>query len=314
MYDRGSFRAHSLGARAISVGNITTGGTGKTPIVALVAELLAAAGETPCILTRGYGRRDEGKRVLVSDGQAVLVDAVTGGDEPVELAHKLLHKAAVVADPDRVAAAAWALKELAATAFVLDDAFQHRRAARDVDIVCMDATDPFGGEALLPAGRLREPLEGLKRANAVIITRSDLADTSETRKRIRELAPLAKVFTARSRIANFTRIDGLDAARPLNAFAFCGLGNPCQFERQLVSEGLDVKGIRAFRDHHRYRQSDINEIEIVAREAGAEYLVTTGKDAVKLDGMQFSIPCLVARAEIEIDDSESFRRLITASS
>jgi len=314
MYDRGSFRAYSLGAGTISVGNITTGGTGKTPIVALVAQLLAAAGEKPCILTRGYGRRDAGKRVLVSDGSQVLVDALTGGDEPVELAYLLLGKAAVSADADRVAAAEWAADNLGVTAFVLDDGFQHRRAARDVDIVCIDATDPFGGGELLPAGRLREPLEGLNRADAIIITRADLADTRQTKERVQELARDAKIFLARNRIAKFTQLNGRDADRPSNVFPFCGLGNPGQFERQLVSEDLHITGFRAFPDHHGYRQSDVNEMELAAKDAGAECLLTTGKDAVKLGGLEFSIPCLWARIEVELDDLESFRRLITSSS
>ena len=314
MYDRGSFRAHSLGARTISVGNITTGGTGKTPVVALVAELLGQAGEKPCILTRGYGRRDAGKRVLVSDGGAVLADAAAGGDEPVELAQKLLGMAAVIADADRVAAAEWALEELGVTAFVLDDGFQHRRAARDVDIVCIDATDPFGGGELLPAARLREPLDGLRRADAIIITRADLADTAETMARVRELAPNAKVFKARNRITKFTTPEGSDAPRPTSSFAFAGLGNPDQFALQLKNEGLDIAGFRAFPDHYRYRQSDVNEMELAAKGAGAECLLTTGKDAVKLAALRFSIPCLVARIDIELDDIEGFRRLVTSSS
>jgi tetraacyldisaccharide 4'-kinase len=314
MYDRGSFRAHSLGARTISVGNITTGGTGKTPVVAMVAELLAEAGEKPCILTRGYGRRDAGKRVLVSDGITVLSDAATGGDEPVELAQMLLGRAAVVADADRVAAAEWVLAHLGVTAFVLDDGFQHRRAARDIDIVCIDATDPFGGGELLPAGRLREPLEGLKRADAIIITRADLAETAETENRIREVASDVKIFKAANSIAGFTRIDGSVFPMPTNAFAFCGLGNPGQFEQQLENRGLVLKGVRTFPDHHRYRQIDIDEIERAAKDAGAESLITTGKDAVKLDGLQFSMPCCIARIKIELDDREDFRRLVTASS
>ena len=135
LYDRDIFKSYSLGARTISIGNITTGGTGKTPLVAYVAKILAEAGEKVCILTRGYGR-DSAGRVLVSDGEKVLVDARTGGDEPVELARKLIGRAIVVADADRVAAAKWAKEKFGITAFVLDDAFQHRRARRDLDILC----------------------------------------------------------------------------------------------------------------------------------------------------------------------------------
>ncbi|HEX6125818.1 MAG TPA: tetraacyldisaccharide 4'-kinase [Pyrinomonadaceae bacterium] len=174
MYDRGVFRTYPLGARTISIGNITTGGTGKTPLVVHVAELLADAGEKVCILTRGYGRENARLRVLVSDGDKVLVDAHKGGDEPVEMGQRLLGKVAVVADANRVSAAAWAKDKLRITAFVLDDGFQHRRAKRDLDIVCIDAMNPFGGGRVLPAGDLREPLRNLARADAIVITRSDV--------------------------------------------------------------------------------------------------------------------------------------------
>jgi len=169
LYDRGILKSHSLGARTISIGNITAGGTGKTPLVAYVAELLADAGEKVCILTRGYGRKNERDRVVVSDGTNVLVDAATGGDEPVELAQRLLGKSVVIADADRVAAARWAKKQFGITAFVLDDAFQHRRARRDLDIVCVDATNPRGG-------LLRESFANLVRADVIIITRADLVE------------------------------------------------------------------------------------------------------------------------------------------
>ena len=149
LYDRGIFKSHDLGAHTISIGNITTGGTGKTPLVAYVAEMLANRGERVCVLTRGYGRESSG-RVLVSDGTAPMVDSRTGGDEPVELATRLAGKAMIVADADRVAAAAWSIEKFGVTRFVLDDAFQHRRAKRDIDIVCIDATDPCGSGRVLP--------------------------------------------------------------------------------------------------------------------------------------------------------------------
>ena len=177
LYDRGILKTHSLGARTISIGNITTGGTGKTPLVAHVASILSVNGEKVCILTRGYGRDNPGDRVLVSDGTNILVDARTGGDEPVELGRKLLGKAIVVADADRVSAARWAKEEFGITAFVLDDGFQHRRVKRDLDIVCIDATNPFGRGMMLPAGALREPLENLSRADAIVLTRANQVES-----------------------------------------------------------------------------------------------------------------------------------------
>ena len=170
-YEKGIFESFSLGVPVISIGNITMGGTGKTPLVAYVAELLDRKNETVCIISRGYGRSNPGKRVLVSDGKALLTGPKNAGDEPYELAQKLLNKAIVISDADRVAAAAWAKEEFDVTVFVLDDAFQHRTARRDLDIVCIDAMNPFR--------LLREPLENLARADAIVITRSDLAEDIE---------------------------------------------------------------------------------------------------------------------------------------
>lgn len=307
LYDRGVLKSHSLGARTISVGNITTGGTGKTPLVAYVAEILAEAGEKVCILTRGYGRQSSG-RVLVSDGERVLVDARTGGDEPVELGQKLIGRAIVVADADRVSAAAWAKEQFAVTAFVLDDAFQHRRAKRDLDIVCIDATNPFGNERMLPAGRLREPLPNLARAGAIVITRSDLAsDISELRSRTAAVNPTAAIFLAVTRITNIEAI-----ARDGAAFAFCGLANPDNFFELLRRNGIALKGTKSFPDHHYYTQEEISDLERRAREAGAGVLLTTVKDFVKLADLRFDLPCQQVEIRTEVDKPEAFRRMITS--
>ena len=329
LYDRDMFQSHDLGVKTISVGNITTGGTGKTPLVAYVAGMLADAGEKVCILTRGYGRAAPRSRVLVSDGIQVLVDARMGGDEPVELARKLIGKAVVISDPDRVAAAAWAKDKFAVTAFVLDDGFQHRRVKRDLDIVCIDATDPCGGGRVLPAGRLREPFANLSRANAIVITRTDLVDSlDETITRVRKRNPDAPLFKSEMRITSVTRVDrneqiGLGTLSgpkgTLRLLAFCGLGNPESFFRQLRSWLASIDGqcelaeARAFPDHHSYTQAEIAEIEQQARAAGAGYLITTSKDGVKLGGLEFGLPCLVTGIEVSIDDPQRFRDLVLSS-
>jgi tetraacyldisaccharide 4'-kinase len=308
LYDRGVLKSHSLGARTISIGNITTGGTGKTPLVAYVAEILADAGEKVCILTRGYGRKSSG-RVLVSDGENVLVDARAGGDEPVELAGKLMGKAIVIADADRVSAAAWAKERFGVTAFVLDDAFQHRRAKRDLDIVCIDATNPFGNERMLPAGRLREPVPNIARASAIVITRSDLAgDVSELRSQIATLNPTAPVFLAKTRITNLEPI-----GPERTAFAFCGLANPDNFFELLRRNDIGLKGTRTFPDHHYYTQEEVTELERRTRETGAEVLLTTVKDGVKLANLRVGLPCQTVEIRTEVDNAEAFRTMITSS-
>lgn len=350
LYDRGTFASHSLGARTISIGNITVGGTGKTPLVALIAEMLAENGEKVCILTRGYGRENPKDRVLVSDGQNVLVDAKIGGDEPVELANKLIGKAVVIADADRVAAAKWALEKFGITAFILDDGFQHRRTKRDLDIACIDATDPFGGGEILPAGRLREPCGNLQRADAVVITRADLSENIENlRSEISNFNSRAPVFLAQNAITrvvpleefhaktqsyqsdetsslemDWTRLraegDPANIDEEVRVMAFCALGNPDSFYH-LIDGEFDKKSMdefdsgimKKFPDHHFYLQPDIDRLEKQARECKMDVFVTTAKDAVKLKDLKFEIPCYVIEIEPVITNMDAFRALVTAS-
>ena len=331
-YDRGLFASHDLGARTISVGNMTTGGTGKTPIVAYVAKLLADNGETVCILTRGYGRDDPHDRVLVSDGTKALVDTRKGGDEPVELARQLIGKAIVLADADRVAAARWAHETYDVTTFVLDDGFQHRRANRDLDIVCIDATDPFSGGRMLPAGRLREALPNIRRADAVIITRADqVTSVNAIQERIRHYNPHAAIFVSETIIVELTAIEDFEngirsspgiehstratAGEPLRSLAFCGLGNPEAFFSTVRSmSGQDAPTAeRKFPDHHRYTQADIESLQQQARDSGAAALITTAKDAVKLTDLRFDIPCFVAEIDVRIDHRDAFRDLVLST-
>ena len=316
LYDRGWLAAHDLGAPAISIGNITAGGTGKTPVVALVAGLLIENGEKVCILTRGYGRREPAKRVVVSDGSSILADAETGGDEPVELARRLGGKAVIVTDRDRVAAAKFARSEFGVTCFVLDDGFQHRRAARGLDIVCIDATDPFGGGELLPAGRLRESPANLRRADAVIITKAEAAaDLAKLEQEIRRFAPEAAIFRAESGISGFTELSAFLAGEnvssnrelPGPAFAFCGLGNPSHFFKTLVEAGIELAGTRAFRDHQRYTQAEAELLNEAAKNARATAFVTTAKDAVKFQNLSFGLPCFVAELGTAAFPADAFQ-------
>lgn len=321
LYDKGIFETFDLGARTISVGNITTGGTGKTPLVAYIARILAERGERVCILTRGYGRKNPRSRVLVSDGEKVLADATASGDEPFELAHKLLGKAIVIADADRVAAAEGAKRKFGVTAFVLDDGFQHRKVKRDLDIVCIDATNPFGGGKMLPGGRLREPVSYLARSNVFVITRANLVlpdKISNLKSEISDLSKDAAIFMAGNAVSCLVPIEDfrersrkhtgkMEYAR---SFAFCAIGNADNFFDQLKKEKFDVAGTFAFRDHHIYSQHDVDEINKQARVAAAEILVTTAKDAVKLSNLKFEIPCFVVEIDVQIDDPEGFKRLL----
>ena len=319
LYEKGVFEVFDTRVRVISVGNITAGGTGKTPLVAYIAGFLAERGEKVCILTRGFGRLDPKKRVVVTDGERILSDAEHAGDEPFELANKLLGRAIIIADADRVAAAKWAIRKFSVTVFLLDDGFQHRKIRRDLDIVCIDATDIFKDAKMLPAGRLREPLLGLQRADAVVITRSNLVgNISNLRSEISELNAEIPVFAAANRISSIVPLSEFSSTTQQKkttiagkkAFAFCGLGNPDNFFEQLRQEKVSVLGSKAFRDHHHYSEIDVLEIEELARDCTADILLTTAKDAVKLASLKFSIPCFVVEIEMDLDDDHLFKSLL----
>ena len=326
LYRRGSLRVHKLGAPVISVGNLTTGGSGKTPLVEWLARHLARENRRPCILTRGYGRANANERVLVSDGEQVLVDALQGGDEPCLLAESLLGLAAVISDADRVAAAHWALVNLHSDLFILDDGFQHLRVARDLDIVTVDATNPWGGGRLLPYGRLREPVRELARADCCVITRAEQAtDIDSLRAEVKRRSGDRRVFLSRTRTTGLRPLAALpliEAERagttsllplsemPKQVAAFCALGNPQAFFAQLQSQGCVPIYTRAFTDHHFYTQSDVKALEHEAQARDAQALLTTAKDEVKLRALRFRLPCYVVEIELEFDDEAAFRQLV----
>lgn len=314
LYARGTLRSEPLGAPTVSVGNITVGGTGKTPLVALVAGILFEEGRRVGVISRGYKRRRENELVLVSDGTEILEDASEAGDEPVELASKLRGRAIVVADADRVRAGRWAVEKFGVDAFVLDDAFQHLRAGRDLDIVTIDATDPFGNGLTLPAGILREPLGNLARADLFVVTRSDLADDpEETAERIREHNPHAPIIRSRSRTVRLAPLEGSAGDTRTGRFlAFCALGNPDNFFDQMIREGRSVVATERFRDHHFYTPKDIRRLEKKAAASGAGALLTTAKDAVKLRGLGLTLPCFVAETEPVLEDEKKLREMIRA--
>jgi tetraacyldisaccharide 4'-kinase len=328
LYRKNWLKSHDLGALVVSVGNLTVGGTGKTPLVAFVAKILAENNHKVCILTRGYKRANPSERVLVSDGTKVLVNAKSAGDEPFLLALELIGEAAVIADKNRVAAGMWAKENLGATAFVLDDGFQHLQLKRDLDIVTVDATNPFGNGRLLPAGILREPLASLKRADAIVLTRTKLSnEISNLKLKIAKFNSLAPILSSNTKtielksLAEFLRFPakagntqsgkkGQKAKDKGQFFAFCALGNPRGFFEHLRGENFQLRATKIFPDHHAYSQKNVAAIENAARAAGAEVLLTTAKDAVKLGSLSFSLPCLVVEIEVEFDDETILRAML----
>jgi tetraacyldisaccharide 4'-kinase len=322
LYQRETFASADFGVKTISVGNITVGGTGKTPLVAYIAEKLMEQGEKVCILTRGYGRDNPKERVLAADGEKILADARDAGDEPFELAKKLAGRAIIISDAKRAEAGKWAREKFGVTTFVLDDGFQHLQVKRNLDIVLLDATNPFGNGSLLPAGILREPVESLANADAVVITRANLAaDVSEIKEKVLQINPNCKIFVSRSKFGGWINLKEIllpetkavaANIKNLKSFAFCALGNPDNFFVQLRQENFNLAYSRTFPDHHIYRQNEIQKIERDAIRKGADILLTTVKDAVKLTHLKFNLPCFVIENGLIFEDESAFIELINS--
>lgn len=316
LYNSGRFRVHDPGVPVISIGNLTTGGTGKTPLVEWIASELAQTGRRVCVLTRGYGRRSAGTRVIVSDGNEVISDAARAGDEALLLAERLKGQAAVISDADRVSAARWAVENFQSDVLVLDDGFQHLRLARNLNILTIDATNPWGNGKLLPAGSLRESPAELSRAQCIVITRADDPDqTEQLRREIDAQRKDCPVFCSRMRLSGLRPQPGqpLIAAEEIRASrtaAFCGLGNPEAFFALLRRGGYQLAHTQIFRDHHWYTQTDIDRVVRESVSRGAQILLTTAKDEVKLRSLNFDIPCYTADIAIEIENQEKLRELI----
>ena len=310
LYRRGSLQSFAVAAPTISVGNLTTGGTGKTPMVAWISRRLADKGLSVCVLTRGYGRPNPAQRLLVSDGRQIFTDASQAGDEALMLANYLIGQAAVICDADRVAAAGWAIENLNSNVFVLDDAFQNLRIHRDLNIVTIDATRPWPAQRVLPAGNLREPAQALERADCIVLTRYDQTQHADIASQI-EQATSALVLKSRMKIMGIRPLKQEANAPSLKAVAaFCAVGNPEAMFESLRREKFDVRHTIAFRDHYQYSQNDIDKVCRAAIAAGAESLITTAKDAVKLQSLRFDLPCYVLEVELEIENDKRLLELI----
>ena len=276
-YGQGIFPSHDLGRPTISVGNLTTGGTGKTPVVCWLAEALRASGRRPAILLRGYA-------------------AVNGVSDEAMLLHRAVNRSGelavpVEANPSRVAGAEAVLKHHPGTdVFLLDDGFQHRRARRQFNLVLISATCPFGFGHVLPRGLLREPVSGLKRADAVLITRQSLASL----ERLQEIEgivhrhnPVVPIFRA-DHVATSVRYPAADRRVGLPELAttpvmlLTGIGDPAAFERQVAAAGCRVVDRQFFPDHHAFTARELHAVGERANAAGAELMLTTEKDWVKL--------------------------------
>lgn len=285
-YAAGLFRTEQLPCRVISVGNITLGGTGKTPTVISIAGLLAKSGKRPLVVSRGYGRTDESRVTVVSDGASCIVDPASGGDEPALIAERL-PQVPVVAGSDRYRAGTFALERFQPDVVVLDDGYQHIRLGRDLNIVLVDGADPFGNGRLFPAGILREPLDALHRADLVMITREDQASDLAALKETIGKHTTAGIFTARYAPRDCVNLASgetmpLESLKGAALFTFAGIARPESLAMLLRSLGAEVKGLRSFPDHHPYSRKDLEDMIAEASDSGAKMLMTTEKDGVRL--------------------------------
>jgi tetraacyldisaccharide 4'-kinase len=305
-------RRKKLGVPVVSVGNLTVGGTGKTPCVLLLAELLKNLGRRPGILTRGYGRGTPDRQLALAPGAAV--NAEHSGDEPLIFVRSGL--APVGVGGDRYQTGQLLLREFHPDLVLLDDGFQHLRLARDVDIVLIDALNPLGGGSLVPLGRLREPVEALARADIVLVTRSGFSDLPAPIERlVRHWNPRAPVFRATVEpvawIENRTGRQVPLSEKPFErAGVFCGIGNPQSFRHTLARLGVQPAEWHEFDDHHRYRAGELRRISEDARHRGATALVTTEKDAINLcegcDDLLAPMPLYWLKARMRIEAESAF--------
>lgn len=333
LYAKRIFRHHELGVQVISVGNLTVGGTGKTPVVEIFARELQKEGRKVAILSRGYKKVEPGffekitDRLLlkeqrrpprvVSDGNRLLLDSAMSGDEPYMLASNL-PDVCVLVDKNRVKSGRYAINKLGCDTLVLDDGFQYLALKHRVEIVLVDSTNPFANEHVLPRGLLREPVRNIKRAHFVFLTKSDGSGHEALKERIRELNPKAEIIECRHApryLENVYTSQQLDLGylKGKKVVAMSGIAAPAGFEHELERRGSTLLERIRFADHHRYNQQEVIDIINKSHFLGADAIITTQKDAVRLPWLnRVDIPILFLRVDIEIiSGREDFKTCIS---
>lgn len=320
-----------LPLKVISVGNITVGGTGKTPAVIAIAEEAMKRGYRPCILTRGYKGKAKGP-CFISKGDGPLTGIDDSGDEASLMAERL-KGIPIVKSKDRYEAGMFALKELTSQPsaishrpllFILDDGFQHLSLHRDIDILLIDSTNPFGNKKLLPSGILREPLTEMKRADIIVLTKTPelqrktshlssehksglLPDRSPLINEIRSYSPDAPLFISEHKPVYLRTFSGrklpLDVISGKAVFAFCGIANPASFKDTLLRINAEVSDFMAFRDHYKYGRKDVCRITETAKKCNAGWIVTTEKDIIKFEDFDLIENLVSLCIEFEIEEA-----------
>jgi tetraacyldisaccharide 4'-kinase len=329
LYEHGILRHQTLGCQVISVGNLTVGGTGKTPVVEVFARELQREGRKVAILSRGYKKVEPSllnKLLLrerfspprvVSDGKRLLLDSAMSGDEPYMLASNLTD-VVVLVDKDRVKSGRYAINKLGCDTLVLDDGFQYLALKHRVEIVLVDSTNPFGNEYVLPRGILREPVKNIRKAHFIFITKSDGSGSPELKARLRKLNKTAEIIECRH-CARFLKNvftaerKELDFLNGRKVVALSGIAVPGGFESELERRGATVLERERFADHHRFSQQEIIDIINNSKQLGAEAIITTEKDAVRFPELhRCDVPIYFLRVDIEIlSGEEDFRHCIS---
>ena len=295
LYARGLLRQQSLPCRVISVGNLTLGGTGKTPVVIALAKALRDRGRKVAVISRGYKRRRGTSILEVSDGHALRGHPGDSGDEPFLIAQRC-PGVPVVVGADRPLVGRYLVDRYRVDTVILDDGYQHLALRRDMDILVLDASAPFGNGYLLPRGRLREPLSAIGRASAVLVTRASHAGRLEELKdRVTAVAPMVPIWITDFAASAVVQVGGSASVEPSalkgeRVLAVSGVGNPESFRRLLAVVGSTVVDHCVFADHHAYSQDDLGRIRRSAEQAGVDRIVTTEKDAVKLAPLITAFP------------------------
>ena len=315
LYNVGIFRRYPLGCQVISVGNITAGGTGKTPVVEIFARELQKSGRKVAVLSRGYRKKElpwyqrlfsekiEPPRV-VSDGKRLLLDSEMGGDEPYMLASNL-PGVVVLVDKNRVKSGRYAVKHFGCDTLILDDGFQYQKLRHRLEIVLVDKTNPFGNANLLPRGVLREPVRNLKRADFIFITKSD-GRSEELREQLRGLNPHAEIIECCHRpryLQNVYTAERLplEWLKGRTATTLSGIAVPQSFENSLRLMGAKVIYCERYADHHRYHAQEIIDAVNKAADLHADVLLTTEKDAVRFPRLETTpVPVFYLRVDIEL--------------
>jgi tetraacyldisaccharide 4'-kinase len=295
LYERHILAQKKLKAPVVSVGNLSVGGTGKTPMVLWLAEKFLAEGKRVAILTRGYRGRH-------------------GSSDEVELMkNKLGDRVLFGVEADRYAAGHALESQHRIDVFLLDDGFQHLKLARDVDIVLIDSTRPAHKDFLLPAGRLREPLSAVRRATAVFLTRAHQTPAVLDSLPGFPNLPIFSTTTRLVRVRPAVDFSLLKAELPQPVFAFCGIGNPRAFFDDVIRWGIRIAGKADFPDHHGYSEPDIRELNEAAERSKAKAMLTTEKDVQNLSGAKFTLPFYCCEIALEIADEDKFSSLIQMS-